>query len=258
MKAPSQTIGTDVQCAQCKAHFVVPTRLRNAKIQELEPTVARQFQRAELEQLQAEDPSLLELVKGATNKNCWEFLVLAGLIERALQPLDAVFSVEPEPPKSSRSPFATRGKYVTFIDRKCGEFLAIQHELCRLLSDVLQEALYADDIALMFSLAAELAEQAQRLIACHEDLIEKAVPDEAVSMQLFALMQEWAPHCWQAMSQVPAQLRAVHERSGAYLGKVEAQLALVPPNIRGFFACRDQVVKKKILGQAAASGKKPR
>lgn len=247
LKVPVKSTGVEAKCPACGGKFTVPSVSENAKIQEQVPVEVREFRTEELSRIREEDPSLLKLVQGGTNKNCWEFLLLAELIRRSLVPLLEAIASEPDQVEETHVIFWSRQRYLSFVDSKCSEFLDFQVKFSKLFGTGLREALFKDDVLAIFSFRDHLSRLLVNLLSCYNEFISKAVPMDADCNRLFGFMRTWFPHYVSVMEEIPDQLREVHRNSGVYLRHVEAQISFTPSNVRPFFILREGITKKKIF-----------
>lgn len=223
-------VGDTVQCPACDHEMLVPAPGKAAKVEARLPEVPRPATPAEVVSLQARDPELLQYLEGATNKNCWEFGLLARLLGEALQPLhDAIAQTSGSPgiaPASTRSvdlarrtAWAARG------------YLRLQLELGPFLDSHLAAALHADNAAALVRFSYLMELHVAAVVEWHATVGILPASGDAPFPELLALLRDWAEHWAHTLEILITQLHQVYEESGATLDHIEPQPVLTPPTL---------------------------
>ncbi|OGV62456.1 MAG: hypothetical protein A3K19_33400 [Lentisphaerae bacterium RIFOXYB12_FULL_65_16] len=236
-------VGEVVQCPACDAEMPVPPPAKLAKVEFRTPVTPREFAVEELEELNQSAPELAEYLDGATNKNCWEFGVMARIVHDAVGPLRQLVGSAPATAPGGTMPRDA----ASVVVRMCQEFLAIQSEMGQLLAAGLPDALYSDDLSEMLDFRRRFGERMDRAIQWTTTLHAQPLPLQAPYPELATLLQEWPQHWCGALEHLGAQLQALHESGGMELRHFDPQIALTPVSLHQFLLLQAQLPGGKSL-----------
>jgi hypothetical protein len=224
-----------VKCKNCTSEIVVPSRSRACKIEESNPEVGIQFTEEARALIAAEDPALVAILEGATNRNCWEFALAAALFARRLEPLRLILM---EPPTEASGLFAGGSKFIT---KKAQEYVTIMGPLYDLVATQLQPTLYQDDPAVIVGAANMLGTQVNLILALRNDIVNQKMPKKPPYHQIRMAMDQWIYYTWEGLNGLIEQLQLHGTHQQAIIEQREYQASLVPPPLHKFFILTEKI-----------------
>ncbi len=230
-------VGGEVQCPACEGELEVPTPAKAAKFEHVSEPVPRRLRPGEEAAIGEEDPALLALFEGATNKNCWEFALLGTLIAKHVSEGKARITIAPRYASFYKLKWYGRvphKKLATAVKSKCEQFLSIQRDLSLLFGYQFEKTLYGNDVCAMIRFGRSLRAYVAGLCSFTEGLFDTPLPEECEYVGLLDIMRRWPDGVCDNIMALSERLQQVHAVAGTDLSPRYFQVSLVPPTLNAF------------------------
>ncbi len=240
-------IGQEMVCPACEHNFVVPSRSKAAKQENVSVPVAREISGEERAQLAVVDEELLSFLDGATNKNCWEHGLVAALMRRVLEPLQQKICerrcqfnvVEAKLFKSNAVGNAGSG-----IDGVFEAIMKNKLRLYRIINEDVDKALYNNSIADLISFQTKLKEWGGMLLEANELIYRLEIPNNQTCSRLLELLAKWIESDISVLVGLADHLAQVYREGGTNINVFEYQVSLVPPHLTEYSSERMKLYTK--------------
>ena len=233
-------IGQSISCPVCQAEFTVPRPSWARKNHpELNPEFPRIFGPEELNLVAGMDGGVRQCLVGATNRNCWEFVLLAGLIRARLTPLrEMLVRFGEQDSTATRGLSRLEAGYEQAFDSVSQRLLEACRGLHPVLTDMLEPAMYGDHVAYTSKFADGLVGPVLMACAAYGELIQQPVPPDYPYANMVYVLKGWAYHIWETLDRLAARLE---ESAAAPPPKPLPQVTVVPVSIHEFQVLRSRV-----------------
>ncbi len=229
-----QEIGQEMVCPACNHSFIVPSRSKAAKQENVSKPVARKTSDEERAQISSIGIELLNFLNGATNKNCWEHGLAAVLMRRVLEPLRKKIQ-ERRCPLNTIEAKLFQSKILQQagdgIDGIFEEIMKTKLRLYQIINKSVDRALYSNSVAELISFQSELKEWEGMLIEANEMIYRMEVPNNQTCLRLLELLGEWIESDISSLTELADHLTQVHREGGTNINVFEHQISLVPPHL---------------------------
>jgi len=248
-------LGMEMECHACKKKFTVPNLLniaskgtsaekeeRYTKISEeeveatkkLNSPVMKTLNEDEISLLQQEGDELLNQLKQLKRRNCWEFSIIASMLENRIALLkQSVVDVQFE--QSYQKIWKKRrGKFNYFIVEHTKEFFSILEELSKLLGEKLCKMLFCENISSLCEFIGNVEEQFIRLQKFHEKIFSEPMPQDETYEAIQQILTGWVPYCCQSLD--PA-IEGLEKNITKMRDSViyQPQVSFAPPTLHQFY-----------------------
>ncbi len=227
-------LGQEMVCPACNHNFMVPTRSKAAKQENVSLPVAREISDEERAQLAAVDKEFLSFLDGATNKNCWEHGLAAALMQQVLEPLLQKISERWGPFNIVETKWfksRTLRKAEDGIDEIFEAIMKAKLRLYRIINEALDQALYKNSIADLISFQAKLKEWGDMLLEANELIYNLKIPNNPTCSRLLELLTKWIGSDISILNGLADHLAQVYHEGGTNINVFEHQISLVPPHL---------------------------
>jgi serine/threonine protein kinase len=227
-------IGQEMVCPACDHNFIVPSRSKAAKQENVSLPMACEISDEERAQLAAVDEELLAFLDGATNKNCWEHGLAAALMQRVLDPLLQKISARWGPFNVVETKWfqakAVR-KAGEGIDQGFEAVMKAKLSLYRIINETLDQALYHNRIADLVGFQEKLKAWGDMLLQANDLIYRLEIPSHQACSRLLELLVEWIGSDIAVLNGLADHLAQVHHEGGTKINVFEHQISLVPPHL---------------------------
>jgi len=241
-------VGQEVQCPACEEEMLVPPLAKALKLERISTGEPRPVRPEEEQDARERYPAALDYMDGATTKNCWEFGILARVVNDQLDRLGAVSEMIPaEPGVYERPPFhlVPHADMVRFINGVADEFIGLQIALDELFGGGVQEALFQDDLRKIIDFGVKLSDIIDSVVELGKRLGGRSLPEQSPYPELYGILRGWPDHWCDVLDAAVSLLQNVYEESGTNLWHSEMQTSFTPPDFYEFFLLKNKLPRKK-------------
>ncbi|OQB10030.1 MAG: hypothetical protein BWY17_04417 [Deltaproteobacteria bacterium ADurb.Bin207] len=228
-------VGVEVKCPGCDKNVQVLPHMKAAKVEASIPEVRREFQPDELELLKPHGILFFGPLGAPTNKNRWEFALMAQLFEEAVGPLEPLVEVAN---KRGHKPYRWRffrkkpvRRFVAFVNDKTEELFALQNRLNEIFANELQLSLYSDSVGTMVNFSERLKSILDDLQAYFESLVSQELPGEHPYPEVFHYLQGWVAHIIGTIQWLVGQLNGIATAGKVTVPMLDFQYSFVPHDL---------------------------
>jgi DNA-directed RNA polymerase subunit RPC12/RpoP len=235
-----------VDCPDCREKMLIPPAMKAAKMSNEIPEVMHQLTQDEQGALQQFDPAYLQMMGQATNKSCWEFVLMSTVITQSLGQMNQLFASGTIQPQTAGGMFKKSGNYSIFISQSGEALFQIQANLYHLFNHQFETALYSDSVLAIFEFANQLFGALGELHSLTQALYAEPIANEQIYLTNFNVISNAIQFMVASMGQFAQELGLVADERGAHLGRVESQLTLMHHEFFIYFINKEKMPRKAI------------
>ncbi len=261
-EASFEHIGMEMQCTECSNVFKIPNLFNIASAGstsdaevDTQPRVSQEeldanrrlnsplldsLDDSELQLLKQEGDQLIEILSQLKRRNCWEYSVLAVVLNNRLESLRKASLHTKYEPVYQKSWMKNKGKYHGFLRGRVKEFTSILTELNTTITIDFYRILRCNSVPDLISFAEKIDLSFHKLKRFHEKNFEEAIPPEDVYESAVLIITGWVPYCCKAFDLV---IEGLNKNSKKMRDSViyQPELSFFSPTLHQFFKIADRL-----------------